>query len=311
MSDSNSDSTDTVRAQEGAPDHVTERRRQLTKIKKLTTDPAQGVSDYRKFNLKVPEFSFDDPELWFALLEGQFENFGITGDNMKFNNVLTHLDIKAAKEVKDIIVNPPATDRYGKIKNELIKRLAASHDKKVKQLLDHEELGDRRPSQFLRHLQDLAGASVPSEFLRTIWSNRLPRNIQTVLASQPTHTLEQLADLADRIQDIAAPTGNVAAAGLPVSCGTPGSSVSGEIAELRKMVEHLAVKLDDYTRSSRPSRSPERSGQRRRSQSRTRTRTDSEYRRFPLCWYHAKFGSKAYNCQKPCDYKAENNAGGR
>ncbi|KAJ8737944.1 hypothetical protein PYW08_000539 [Mythimna loreyi] len=65
-------------------------------------------------------------------------------------------------------------DRYEKLKTELVRRLSASQERKVKQLLMHEELGDRKTSQFLRNLQGLAGPAVPEDFVRTIWSSRLP-----------------------------------------------------------------------------------------------------------------------------------------
>lgn len=203
-----------------------------------------------------------------------------------------------AKSVKDIIVNPPAKNRYDKIKTELIRRLSASHEKKVKQLLTYEELGDRRPSQFLRHLQDLAGPSVPEDFIRTIWCNRLPTSIQTVLASQPSHSLEQLADLADRIQELTSPC---------VVAST--SSQHNEIAELRKMVEQLSLKLDEHTRATRRQGDRYRSP-RRRPASRQRTRSNSSHRKYPMCWYHAKFGEKANRCMKPCDFNKAGNARG-
>ncbi|KAH9639461.1 hypothetical protein HF086_005406 [Spodoptera exigua] len=185
-----SDSSDSVKTAGSKPDaNVTRRMRKRFG----STDR----DDYGVRKIKVPPFSPEDPELWFALLEGQFCTYDITDDVIKFNNVTNNLSVEYGKTVKDIILNPPARNRYDKIKSELIKRLSASHERKIKQLLTNEELGDRRPSQFLRHLQDLAGPSVPDDFLRSIWSNRLPHNIQTVLASQPTHSLEQLADLAD------------------------------------------------------------------------------------------------------------------
>lgn len=288
--------------------NVTTRR---TKTKRVSMDPDPQTSfDVRKLNFKVPTFSPDDPEIWFALLEGQFENFGITDDHAKFNQVITNLDIVHAKAVKDIIVNPPARHRYDKVKFELIKRLTASHENKVRQLLTHEELGDRKASQFLRHLQDLAGPDVPEEFLRSIWSNRLPPSIQTVLASQSSQRLEDLAELADRIQEITSQPQLAATSAQVVETGSTGtgSTVSGEIAELRKMVEHLALKLDEHTRRSRH---PRRTNppQRRRSNSRSSTRSASMYRRFPICWYHSKFASRAHKCQKPCDYKSGNAAG--
>lgn len=304
MSDAD-DSSDSAHTVVDGSKNVTHRKK---KTKRVSIDPMCEIetmsTDLRKINLKVPPFSTDDPEIWFALLEGQFDNFDITDDKIKFNNVISNLDITLAKAVKDIIIKPPALNRYEKIKSELIRRLCASHEKKVKQLLNHEELGDRKPSQFLRHLLDLAGPSIPEDFVQSIWTSRLPKNLQTVLASQTSQTLEQLADLADRIQEIAAPC-SVAA----TSAGPSHSGPTSEIAELRKMVEHLALKLDEHTRRSNERG---RSRERRRSKSRSNTRSESSYRLYPVCWYHSKFGSRASSCIKPCDFnKAKNSTGSR
>lgn len=299
MSDSSDESPRTAGSQNG--DNVTTR-----KIKKMRPSPAsmrhenESTAARRpKINLKVPPFSPEDPEIWFALLEGQFTNFGIEDDETKFTQVTVNLDLVHAREVKDIIINPPAQNRYQKIKTELIRRLTASHEKKVRQLLTHEVLGDRKPSQFLRHLQDLAGPSVPADFVKTIWCQRLPSNVQTVLASQPSLSPEQLADLADNIQDIVSPC-NVAA-----TSSTHGSNISDEIAELRRMVEQLAVKVDEQARSFRaqaPGRSRRHESARHRSRSRPRSRSTSDHRKYPVCWYHHTFGSKASKCIKPCEF---------
>lgn len=73
-------------------------------------------------------------------------------DTTEFFYVVSHLDPRYATEVEDIIVNPPADGKYGRLKKELIKRVSESREKKVHQLLTHEELGKRKPSQFLRYL---------------------------------------------------------------------------------------------------------------------------------------------------------------
>lgn len=115
--------------------------------------PSGGHSEVGKVSVRVPPFWPEEPEIWFAQVEGQFSISGITNDATKFNYVISQLDNKFSREVKDVILNPPACDKYGKLKTELIKRLTASNEKKLKQLLMHEELGDRKPSQFLRHLK--------------------------------------------------------------------------------------------------------------------------------------------------------------
>lgn len=286
MSDS-SESMQSMASKGGG--HVTMRRAHKARVS--TSDPS-------KFKIKVPSFSPEDPELWFALLEGQFETHGVTEDSSKFIHVTNNLDLQYAKAVKDIIVKPPAEKRYDRIKAELIKRLSASHEKKVKQLLTHEELGDRKPSQFLRHLQDLAGPSVPDDFLRSIWCNRLPHNIQTVLASQSSQSLEQLADLADRIQELTSPYNVVASTHNP-SRPPP----SEDIMELKKMVQQLTLKLEEHTRGSCCSARQPRP--QRQSTSRQRSRSNSCYKKYPMCWYHSKFGDKAHNCIKPCDFSSK------
>lgn len=303
MSDS-SDSAQTATSQDGG------RRANVTvrRARKVRVSEAPDIKP-EVYQIKIIPFAPEDPEIWFAMLESQFTTHGITEDKIKFSNVVTSLGMVHAKAVKDLITNPPSENRYEKIKAELIRRLSASHEKKVMQLLTHEELGDRKPSQFLRHLQDLAGPSVPEDFVRSIWSSRLPQSVQAILASQTSHSLDQLADLADRIQDITTPGGVVASSAMPGT--TAGGPQTSEIAELRKMVAQLTTRLDRLSRE--PQRKSHRSRPRRRaSSSSSRTRSQSSYRRHPMCWYHFKFGSKAEKCQLPCDFNKSGNAmGGR
>ncbi|XP_037303419.1 uncharacterized protein LOC119193794 [Manduca sexta] len=255
-----------------------------------------------KVSIRIPPFWPEEPEIWFAQVEGQFAINRITSDQTKFNHVINQLDNQYSKEVKDIIIKPPAENKYDTLKALLIKRLTESNEKKLKQLLMHEELGDRKPSRFLRHLQSLAGSDVPDDFLKTIWISRLPYGIQTVLAGQPgTTSLEDLADLADRVNDLSTTSPKVAS----VSQDNPSSVISDltrEVAELRRQFQKLASQRSGRSRSrtARP-----------RSGSSSRQRSQSNYRKYPLCWYHAKFGDRASKCVRPCDYKSENSKGSR
>ncbi|GBP35537.1 Retrovirus-related Pol polyprotein from transposon opus [Eumeta japonica] len=182
-------------------------------------------------------------------------------------------------------------DKYQRLKTELIKRLTASRERQVKQLLNHEELGDRKPSQFLRHLKHLAGPGVPDDFIRTVWTSRLPSSVQTIIASQSKSTLEEVSELADQIMDVATPSQQITA----VSANPGATSESNQIAALTRQVQALAAKLD---RMSRP-RKRRTTHQRNNLSS---TRSLSNYRKFPNCWYHAKFGTEARRCVKPCDF---------
>ncbi|XP_063377577.1 uncharacterized protein LOC134664764 [Cydia fagiglandana] len=267
-----------------------------------TTTPSSEVF---RVGVRLPPFWPEEPAIWFSQVEGQFDIAGITNDLTKFHYVVSQLDRQFAKEVRDIITNPPASDKYAKLKSELISRLSDTTERQIQQLLHHEELGDRKPSQFLRHLQALAAKRISDDVLRMMWTNRLPASIQTVLAGHPDASLDIIADLADRVHDIGprcACSSHVASAGSE----QPGSSTDAlarEIAALRREVR--ALKMDREGGRSR-SRNPSRS----RRQSRSSTRSQSSYRKFPICWYHSRHGENASKCVQPCDYKKSGNAMG-
>jgi hypothetical protein len=269
-----------------------------------TVRVSTAPSEIYRVGVRVAPFWPDKPAIWFAQLEGQFIISNITADSTKFYYVISQLDNQFAAEVEDIIVSPPASNKYEKLKSELIKRLSASKEKKVKQLLMHEELGDRKPSQFLRHLQNLAGPGVPEDFVKTIWTSRLPHSMQQIVASQTASPLEVLADLADRIQDIAPPTPVVASTSTMSTSNTSNAleEMAKQIAELTRQVNYLSMERG---------RSRNQAHRNHRGRSTSSRRSDSRYRKQPLCWYHAKFGSKANKCVSPCDFKSENNKGGR
>lgn len=265
----------------------------------------QGVwNELSRVSVRPPPFWPEKPAVWFAQIEGQFALSRITTDETKFYHVIAQLDHKYAAEVEDIITSPPPTGKYEKLKAELTKRLSASQERKIKQLLTHEELGDRKPSQFLRHLRHLAGPTVPNDFLKTIWTSRLPPNIQTCIASQSQSTLDDVADLADRIHDIAPPLSQVATTSAEMP-GTALDCISNRVAELTRQVESLMkVHNSNYNNNSRRGFNRPHSGSHSGSRSRSSSRSSS--RNPSYCFYHTRFGHRARNCNQPCAFKPEN-----
>ncbi|CAF4890899.1 unnamed protein product [Pieris macdunnoughi] len=196
-------------------------------------------SDIYRVGERFSPFWPEEPAVWFAQIEGSFALSGV-----KYNYVRGQLENRYAADVKDILIHPTPSGKYEKLKSELIKRLSASREKELTQLLMQEELRDRRPSAFLRQLQHLAGPSIPDDFIKTVWTRRLPGNIKIVVASQPESSLSALADLADNVQDLVPPAPQVAATGA-----VPNSMIeklSKEIAELRGQKQDLSAR---YSRS--------------------------------------------------------------
>ncbi|CAB0030693.1 unnamed protein product [Trichogramma brassicae] len=110
--------------------------------------------------VKLPAFWSDRPSLWFAQADSQFILSDIISEVTKFHYVVSQLDARIALEVEDVITSPPAVTPYTFLRAKLIERLSASEEQRVRQLISEEELGDRKPSQFLRHLRSLAGNTI-------------------------------------------------------------------------------------------------------------------------------------------------------
>ncbi|CAH0551106.1 unnamed protein product [Brassicogethes aeneus] len=137
-----------------------------------TTEPPS--SEVHRVTVKLPPFWKDKPTLWFAQVEAQFMIAHITQEITKYSYVISHLDERYANEVEDLIINPPANTPYTTLKTEIIRRLSVSEERRVRQLLMEEELGDRTPSQFLRHLRSLVASSCPrpGDSSDSKWTNR-------------------------------------------------------------------------------------------------------------------------------------------
>ncbi|CAB0033515.1 unnamed protein product [Trichogramma brassicae] len=128
--------------------------------------------------VKLPAFWSERPSLWFAQADSQFTLSDITSEVTKFRYVVFQLDARIALEVEDVITSPPAVTPYTFLRAKLIERLSASEEQRVRQLISEEELGDRKPSQFLRHLRSLAGNTIVQDnLLRQLWLQRLPSHV--------------------------------------------------------------------------------------------------------------------------------------
>ncbi|XP_011254660.2 uncharacterized protein LOC105250333 [Camponotus floridanus] len=264
------------------------------------TDPSRATS-IDQVSVKVPPFIPTDPELWFMMLEGGFAAAGVTQDSIKYGHVIIALDQRYALEIRDILMREERS--YELLKSELIKRLGSSREQNTRRLLENEPLGDRKPSQFLRHLRGLAGKEFPEDILQTLWLGRLPRHVQALLAAHRDLTLEKRADIADSIADLYGPVGLIAETTATAPCPAHDDSLTRMMTEI---VQRLAA-IEVITQGARHpiggsceacegsrSRSPPRS----RSRSRARSRSRLPSAASDICWY----GALARNCTKPCKY---------
>ena len=235
----------------------------------------------------MPPFWKERPALWFAQLDAQFELANIEDEKTKFSYVVAHLQEFHAAEVEDIINEPPAEEPYSTIKSELIRRMSLSEEKRVRQLILEEELGDRKPSQFLRHLRSLAGNIVHDSLLKTLWMQRLPTHVQAILQTQSDLAIDKLATTADKIFEV-----------QPTS--TSSVNALSDSFQLQEKLDAMAAQLQKLQIEIHTLK--------RRNRSRSRSNSRNRSTEKPFCWYHHRFGSNAKKCESPCSYQNSGNS---
>ena len=274
--------------------------------------------------LKLPQFWKKDPEVWFAQAEAQFETRKITLESTKYSHVIATLPPEVAQDIRDILINPPKTDAYTILKEKLIARTTESEQRRVQMLLTEEELGDRKPSQLLRRMEQLIGyKKIENGILRQLFLQRLPQSVRLILAStSDSLSLTDLAALADKILEAHVPTVNTVAhvtdAGSQVAAvrSTPSgdstqmlnSNLTEQIADLTKLVRELATTVGQLQRDRSRSRS--------RSQNRSKSKARKKRDPTPagkteddtgLCWYHSQYAENAHRCRPPCNWNSQGN----
>ena len=116
-----------------------------------------------------------------------------------------------------------------------------------------------------------------------------------VLAStDPSTTLDNLADMADKIMEVATPT---------VTAVSTTHADNSEVKQLCEEVSRLADLVASLSHTHRPP-------------SRTRLPVNTPPPSQPppqdvLCWYHTKFGAEAQKCREPCNWNQGNKEAGR
>lgn len=279
---------------------------------------ATAAPEIERLGLHLPEFNNSDPELWFAMADNAFEAACITTETTKFNHTVSHLGSLYGSEVRDLILNRPSINPYSVLKTELIKRIGMSQATKTKRLLEHEVIGDLKPSQFMRRLKSLGGISIADDVIRTIWLSRLPKFIQAILSTHLDLTLDKLSEIADTIADTTSSEPHVI---LPVEKNNPSQNLENIIAskfsQLQQQFEKQLSKLQEEINGTQTEqienfgRTSRKFFTRRRSQSRPRSTSRNRNSDPPLsgiCWYHWRFGTNSTKCKQPCSFvkKPEN-----
>ncbi|XP_008560673.1 uncharacterized protein LOC103580629 [Microplitis demolitor] len=242
-------------------------------------------------SLKAPHFNPKRVSLWFAQLEAQLASNGVAAEREKFNHAVSLIDIEYACEVESLIINPLTMTPYGELKATLIACYSKSDEAKLRQLLDGEAIGERSPSQILRHLKSLAPA-IDDAVLKARWLANLPEKTQELLAISPTMaTIDELAKTADKLHEMIPVTYTAAVASSSSSQKT--MTLKKQVSEPSRQVAALTTAFNQ-NRDRSPARKQNRFS-RRKSKTRKLDKTD-------ICYYYTEFGKTAYKCTPGCKF---------
>lgn len=247
---------------------------------------------------KIPPFIKQDPELWFCQVEAVFARANITNSVTKFQTVIPRIASDVLLQAADI-VKKPGENPYENLKDRLVNAYSDSETRRIQELLEGKQLGDEKPTRFLRQMRQLAGESIPAGVLKTLWMRSLPQNVQAILISTGQTDLDKLADVADKIQEVTQPY--AISTVTPHKVGEPSSSQCASISSLEAKIEVLAqqvAELNSKQSTYRRGRSNSRNRE-PRGGSQTRNSSNPDW----LCFYHFRFKENARKCVPPCAWQ--------
>lgn len=209
-------------------------------------------------NCKLPPFWRANPELWFIQAESAFHTHGVRSDSAKYHLAVPMLDSDSLQEIEDIIRLPPQEGKYAQLKTTILTRLGDTVDTQLLKLFTKLELGDRKPSQLLRHMRSLADERVSEDVLKVKWMDLLPVNCQRLLRIFKASNLEELAVAADELVETA-PTVSIIRSSSQVAVTTVANepaahkrnSIHAKLADLRSgMVQLISINREILARLS-------------------------------------------------------------
>ncbi|GFU43368.1 retrovirus-related Pol polyprotein from transposon opus [Trichonephila clavipes] len=255
--------------------------------------------------LRLPPFWKSNVRLWIAQCDHAFTFSGISSDDTKYSALVANLDAETLSYVSDIVLSPPNSDKYHTLSQRLITQFSNSKTQKIKKLLTDLHLGDEKPSYLLRKMKELANGQLQDDFLQSLWLQRMPPHIQTVLSAS-SEPLDKLAIIADKVSEVVGSSSTICAATtVPPPSQSSSCSAQPTMDSLARQIQELSLQVAELTRERNSSRHQRYSSDRRRSHSRSR----SVNRGSGICYYHRRYKEQARKCVSPCAFVQKTNSG--
>jgi hypothetical protein len=236
--------------------------------------------------------------MWFSQAEAQFRRARVTAETTMYDYVLMKLPEDVVMSVRALVSAIEADpvkqeESYTLMKAALLGSYGKTKWQMAYALLDHPELGDRRPSAMMAEMLALRyEATAPDSLFFALFLRRLPSSIRDHIAAANHTTAAEMATHADILWD-ARNSATVSAVSDTLS------AVSLRSSSPNKRSPDRRAKSPD-----RRGRSPDRGSNRGRGRRPTPGRQDSKAASSgkKICYYHRRFGAEAENCEGACSF---------
>ncbi|XP_037942334.1 uncharacterized protein LOC119675219 [Teleopsis dalmanni] len=225
-------------------------------------------------------------------MESQFRNAEITTDQTKYDHVVGSLDSATLRYIADIVRAPPVVEKYEAVKKPLIQDFADSENRKLRRLVQKCQLDNSKPTHLLRTMRDLASGAMNDGAIKQLWLDRLPEAVRAVVSISEAD-LDKCAQQADLMLEM----------GNYNSVAVINTSAQNN-DHIMKAIDALSKQIAEIKTAQRRSRTRSQTPDRKRRHS---TRTDSQVKRYPMCYYHYRFGVETKKCSLPCSFNQQGN----
>ena len=161
------------------------------------TSPSVAVASHRP-RVVLPDFWVAEPRLWFLRAEAIFRSEGVSASQQKYDHILARLPNDVLVTVLDLVdsLKDTATNPYEQLRDRLVSAFSPSKWHLANRLLQHQSLGDQKPSVLMDKMLALLPAGV---LFQSLFLNRLPKHIRDHLVAQDFTTIRDMAAHADRL----------------------------------------------------------------------------------------------------------------
>lgn len=243
---------------------------------------------------RIPSFYKSNPELWFQQIEAIFSTSRITSAQKKFQLAISRLEQDVLTQTADLF-SLDAQDQYILLKERLMSIYGYSENRRLEKLLEENRLGSQKPSQLYREMMQVAGSTVPRDFVQKLWMRNLPVRVQQILLASRQDDVQTLIRTADMIMEVDGQpeiftAGQQQTQSPPPIQSDPSNDplYKGILEELRDLRLEVAELREQHDRA--------RSSRTYSPRFKTRVRTTG------LCYYHRKFKEEARKCTQPCSW---------